>query len=343
MRDYKMNANEIGAVKHMYDVVALGELLIDFTPEGKMESGNPRFVQNAGGAPANVLAALSALGRKTAFIGKVGDDSFGHFLRDSLEAAGIHASGLVFSAETPTTLAFVHLDSVGDRSFSFYRNPGSDATLMKAEVADELLENSRIFHFGSLSLTHEAAAEATLYAAGRAKQAGKLISFDPNLRERLWDSLTHAGDMIRKALGFADVVKLSEEELLFLTDKPDMEAALEDLCSTFSISLAFVTLGAKGCYYRCGELTGLVPGYQVQVVDTTGAGDAFLGGVLHQVLLLGLGSGVTGLQQHQLDQIAAFANAVGALATVRKGAMSSMPGVDEVEQLIQGKINVKMK
>jgi sugar/nucleoside kinase (ribokinase family) len=182
-----------------------------------------------------------------------------------------------------------------------------------------------------------------LYAAGRAKQAGKLISFDPNLRERLWDSLAHAGDMIRKALVFADVIKLSEEELLFLTDKPDMEAALEDLCSTFSISLAFVTLGTRGCYYRCGGLTGQAPGYQVKAVDTTGAGDAFLGGVLHQVLLLGLGSGVTGLQQHQLDQIAAFANAVGALATVRKGAMASMPSLDEVEQLIQGKINVKMK
>lgn len=322
----------------MYDVVALGELLIDFTPAGEGEAGNPRFVQNAGGAPANVLAALSSLGRNTAFIGKVGDDSFGHFLMDSLVAAGIHTSGLVFSADTPTTLAFVHLAQDGDRSFSFYRNPGADATLTKAEVADELIENGSIFHFGSLSLTHEAAAEATLYAVEQARQAGKLISFDPNLRERLWGSLEHAGYMIRKALAFADVVKLSEEELLFLTGISDLETALEELCSTFAISLAFVTLGARGCYYRCDKLAGLVPGFQVKASDTTGAGDAFLGGVLHQ--LLSLESGIVQLQPHQLGQIATFANAVGALATVRKGALASMPSMHEVEQLLQGKTNV---
>lgn len=319
----------------MYDVVALGEVLIDFTPLGKTSGGNPSFEQNAGGAPANVLAILSKLGKKTSFIGKVGDDQFGHFLKQTLEQVKIDTTGLVFSEEVRTTLAFVHLDDSGDRSFSFYRNLGADMTLTKDEVCTEVIANSSIFHFGSLSLTHPTVAVATFHAVEQAKQANKLISFDPNLRESLWSSLDAAKQMMLQGMQHADIVKVSEEELLFLTGKADLDLAAQELCSTYQLSLLFVTRGEKGCYYRCGSISGAVAAYQVKVVDTTGAGDAFFGGALYKLLDAAKSAAdIASLSQAELEAIVAFANAAGGLTATRKGAISIMPTLDEIAALM---------
>ncbi|MBS4206574.1 carbohydrate kinase [Bacillus sp. FJAT-50079] len=315
----------------MFDIVALGELLIDFTPSGETGNGNPLFEQNAGGAPANVLAALSKLGKKTAFIGKVGDDAFGKFLEESLKKAHIDPKGLVFSKEIPTTLAFVHLDKDGDRSFSFYRQPGADMMLAQEDIPIEVIEKSKMFHFGSISLTHEISAEATLYAVQKAKEENKRISFDPNLRASLWDDLSHAKHMINLGLQFADILKVSEEELTFLTGESDMDKATNMIYCQYDIPLIFVTLGEKGCYYRHGSLTGHVPGFSVKVVDTTGAGDAFLGGVLYKLLYV---ENISALLDSDVREIVTFANAVGALATTQKGAISSMPTLAQVHSLL---------
>ncbi|MBS4223330.1 carbohydrate kinase family protein [Lederbergia citrea] len=318
----------------MYDVIALGELLIDFTPSGISNSGNPLFEQNAGGAPANVLAALSKLGKQTTFIGKVGQDQFGEFLQEELVKANIDTKGLIFADHVPTTLAFVHLDSFGDRSFSFYRNPSADMTLSKGDISIDLINRSKIFHFGSLSMTHETVAEATLYAVKIAKEENKLISFDPNLRTSLWDDLSHAKYMIEQGLRLADIVKVSEEELLFVTGISDLNRASDILHRKYGIPLIFVTLGEKGCFYRHGSLTGHVPGFTVEVVDTTGAGDAFLGGILFQLLNV---ESLSELTHQNVRDMIMFANAVGAIVTTKKGALSSMPTLGEVYSLLESR------
>ncbi|MBS4178139.1 carbohydrate kinase family protein [Lederbergia citrea] len=317
----------------MYDVIALGELLIDFTPSGISNSGNPLFEQNAGGAPANVLAALSKLGKQTTFIGKVGQDQFGEFLQEELVKSNIDTKGLIFADDVPTTLAFVHLDSFGDRSFSFYRNPSADMTLSKEDISIDLIKKSKIFHFGSLSMTHEAVAEATLYAVKNAKKENKLISFDPNLRASLWGDLSHAKYMIEQGLRLADIVKVSEEELLFVIGISDLEKASDILHRKYGIPLIFVTLGEKGCFYRHGSSTGHVPGFSVEVIDTTGAGDAFLGGILYQLLNV---ESLSELSHQNVRDMTMFANAVGAIVTTKKGALSSMPTLGEVNSLLEG-------
>ncbi|MED1205972.1 carbohydrate kinase family protein [Heyndrickxia acidicola] len=312
----------------MLDVIALGEVLIDFTPAGKSETGEVRFEQNPGGAPANVLSLLAKLGKSTAFIGKVGDDQFGHYLHNTLRESGMNTKGLVFSKDTRTTLAFVHLDDQGDRSFSFYRSPGADMMLRENEVDFELISNARVFHFGSISMTHEPAASATLKAAAHAKEHGVLISYDPNLRENLWDDLTHAKERMEQGLFFADVVKISEEELEFISGTKDLEKGSSYLSDRFDIPLILVTLGSKGCFYRHGSETGCRSGYHVKAVDTTGAGDAFLGGMLYQILEKGVP--LSGLDLEDMDQMVSFANAVGALVTTKKGAIPAMPTIEEV-------------
>jgi fructokinase len=323
----------------MYDITALGELLIDFTPAGFSESGRILFKQNPGGAPANVLASLSKLQKKTAFIGKVGNDQFGLFLKNVLDQIDVDTSGLVFSGNANTTLAFVHLDEKGDRTFSFYRNPGADTTLTVEDVDFDLIKNTRIFHFGSLSLTHHPAAETTLAAVAFAKENGAIISFDPNLRESLWDNLERAKKMMYKGLESSDVVKISEEELIFLTGVSDLEEGTRILSNTCHVPLMFITLGGNGCFFRMGENTGYVPGFEVDVKDTTGAGDGFLGGVLYKILEKKCL--IDSLTYEDLMEIAAFANAVGALATTKKGAIWSMPALDEIQTLFSSKVVTK--
>lgn len=320
----------------MFDVTALGELLIDFTPSGYSEKGHVLFETNPGGAPANVLVALSKLNVETSFIGKVGNDKFGCLLKDQLSDNNVDSSNLLLSEEANTTLAFVHLDPTGDRSFHFYREPGADILLKKEEISEELIQNSSIFHYGSLSLTHEPAATATFTALDYAKKHGLLISYDPNLRIPLWDTLDHAKEMIKKGLEYADIVKLSEEELEFITGISDVEKGTEMIQEQYQTSVIFVTLGSKGCFYRTTNGYGRVGGFNVDVVDTTGAGDAFVGGALYKILELN--KDVKQLTNEDLVVIATFANATGALATISKGGIPSMPTMVQIKKLLSSEL-----
>lgn len=316
----------------MYDIVALGELLIDFTPSGVTGDGNPGFVQNPGGAPANVLAAMAKLGKKSAFIGMVGRDQFGRFLRDVLLKNGIAIDGLKYSNTVNTTLAFVHLAPDGDRTFSFYRNPGADMMLTPADVDYPLIRDSNMFHFGSISLTDEPARSATLAAAEFAKNEGKLISYDPNYRPPLWKSEEQAKTWMQEGLKYADIVKVSDSELELLTGTHDPEKG-SALLFDQAISVVLITMGPKGCYYRYRGGTGKVETYNVPVVDTTGAGDAFLGGLLYGLSGMSF-EAINGLEEAQFRNIVDFANATGALATTRKGAIPAMPSLEEVNRCI---------
>ncbi|WP_332632532.1 carbohydrate kinase family protein [Halalkalibacter flavus] len=316
----------------MYDVTAIGELLIDFTPYGTSENGGSLFEQNPGGAPANVLVALAKLNKQTGFIGKVGNDQFGHYLKKVMEDHKVDMSGLVFSQDVNTTLAFVHLDEDGDRSFSFYRKPGADMTLDSKEIDKSVIKNSRIFHFGSLSMTHEPAASATLDSAKYAKENGIIVSYDPNLRMPLWSSTEDAKNMIIKGLPFADILKISEEEFQFITGSTDLVKGTGYLCKEYGISLIFVTRGKKGCFYRMKEFTGSKEGIKVATIDTTGAGDAFLGGVLYKILEKG--GRPSELEREEVKSIAAFANGVAAVSTTNKGGIPSMPVLSEIEELL---------
>lgn len=323
----------------MFDVTALGELLIDFTPSGHSEKGNGLFETNPGGAPANVLVALSRLNKKTAFIGKVGHDQFGHMLKDVLVDQKINTSNLLFSKTVNTTLAFVHLDEKGDRSFSFYRNPGADIMLEEAEINEDTIKQSRIFHFGSLSLTNEPAATATFTALQIAKKHKVLISYDPNLRVPLWESLEEAKRQILKGFEYADIVKISEEELEFLTGYRDVIKGTEVLQEQFGTAVIFVTLGPEGCFYRSKTVYGSKEGYQVNVVDTTGAGDAFVGGILYQILEMN--KPLDHLTAADFEEMVTFANAVGALTTEGKGGIPSIPTAAQVERFLNKRIPEK--
>lgn len=316
----------------MSDVVALGEVLIDFTPAGSSENGNVLFECNPGGAPANVLACLAKLHKQTSFIGKVGDDQFGQFLRDVLINKGISTEGLVVDTQVNTTLAFVHLQEDGERSFSFYRKPGADTNLKPEEVKEAML-NTRIFHFGSLSLTDEPARSATLAALRYAKAKNALVSYDPNLRPALWPTLDEARTQILRVMDQADIVKISGEELAFLTECEDIQLGSEKLCQEYRLSMLLVTLGKEGCYYRVGALSGQVPGFEVRTIDATGAGDAFLGGILFQILERD--KDLTQWTAEEIWTSVQFANAIGALVTTKKGAMPAMPSRSEIDQLLR--------
>lgn len=317
----------------MFDVTALGEVLIDFTPSGYSEKGHVLIETNPGGAPANVLVALSRLNKKTAFIGKVGHDQFGQILKGVLEEQKIDTSNLLFSETVNTTLAFVHLDEKGDRSFSFYRNPGADIMLEKDEIDEDTIKQSRIFHFGSLSLTNEPAATATFTALEYAKKHNVTISYDPNLRIPLWESLEDAKRQIFKGFKYADIVKISEEELEFLTGYCDVIKGTEVLQEQFGTAVIFVTLGAEGCFYRSQHVYGHKEGFQVNVADTTGAGDAFVGGVLYQILERN--KPLENLTAVDFEKMITFANAVGALTTEGKGGIPSIPTMEKVERFLK--------
>lgn len=313
----------------MYDVVALGELLVDFTPAGVSESGSARFERNPGGAPANVLSAVTKLGGKGAFLGKVGNDQFGLFLKEVLDDHGIDTRGLKFSPEVNTTLAFVHLDKNGDRSFSFYRKPGADTTLSPEELELSLIAETKIFHFGSLSLTDEPAKSATKAALEYARKQGKLISYDPNYRPALWKSSGQAKEAMLSVLSYADIIKVSEEELPFLTGTDDLSAGSLRLVEG-GAKIVLVTLGPKGCYFRCASGSGLLNTYDTKVVDTTGAGDCFFGAMLRQ--LSRYAGTLDSIPAEELGAMVDFANAAGALCASRKGAISSMPTAQEIER-----------
>ncbi|HEY8363157.1 MAG TPA: carbohydrate kinase [Tissierellaceae bacterium] len=312
----------------MFDVVALGELLIDFTWSGYSSAGNVLFERNPGGAPANVLVAVSKLGGKGAFIGKVGNDIFGYFLKGVLERYNINTVGLKFSNEANTTLAFVYLDELGERSFSFYRNPGADMMLRPEDLELELLDNTKIFHFGSLSLTDEPARDATLKALEYAKSKRITVSYDPNWRPALWKSDMIAREKMSLGLEYADVLKVSKEEMEFLTGYSDLEVGSKSLFDR-GAKLVVITLGAKGCYYRHVSGTGHVSTYDVKVVDTTGAGDAFWGAVLYCISRLEYS--LDKLNSHDIEKIMDFANAAGALCVSRKGAIPAMPSLEEIK------------
>lgn len=315
----------------MFDLVALGELLIDFTPAGTSPAGKPLFEQNPGGAPANVLAAVVKLGKQGAFMGMVGNDQFGVFLRDTLRVNGIETRGLKSSNTVNTTLAFVHLAPDGDRSFSFYRKPGADMMISIDELDFELIREAKIFHFGSISLTDEPARGATYAAAKFAKENGSLISYDPNYRPLLWPDQAAAVAMMKSGLPYADIVKVSGEELELLTGTSDIAQGAALLFET-GISVVLVTLGADGCYYKYAGGEGHISGYTVQAVDTTGAGDAFLGGVLYWLSGLTLAE-IQSIRPDKFQQIIRFANAAGALTTTKKGAIPALPALEAVRQL----------
>ena len=315
-------------MKKRFDVTALGELLIDFTENGLSGQENPMLEVNPGGAPCNVLAMLQKLDKQTSFIGKVGNDQFGRMLKDTIEQVGIDSGNLIMDDEVHTTLAFVHTMADGDRDFSFYRNPGADMMLAVDDVQKERIEASRVFHFGTLSSTHEGCREATRYAIRCAKEAGVLISFDPNLREPLWADLEDAKREIAYGLGQADIVKISDNEVVFMTGEEDYEKAAQILREQYQIPLLFVTLGRDGsrAYYKDirVEAAGFI---QEHTIETTGAGDTFTGCVLSKILEIG---GIEDLTEEQLAEMLTFANAGASLITTRRGALKVMPEKQEI-------------
>lgn len=318
----------------MFDIVAVGELLIDFTPAGTSRAGNELFERNPGGAPGNVLAMAAKLGGRTAFIGKVGDDRFGHFLEKTLNDLGIETGGLVKTDEACTTLAFVHLDDKGDRSFSFNRKPGADMLLRVADLDETLLKDTRIFHFGTVSMTDEPSRSATLKAVAVAKESGAVISFDPNLRPLLWKDLKAARETMLGCLKYTDILKISEVELEFLTELQNPEEGTRWLAQSYDIPIILVTLGPEGCFFRVGESTGKLPAYPVKTIDTTGAGDAFLGAFLYKFIRLG--KKPAEIDSHEMQGLVDFANAAGSLATTKKGAIPALPSAGEIELCIMG-------
>lgn len=315
-----------------YDVVALGELLIDFTENGLSGQGNPLLEANPGGAPCNVLAMLNRLGKKTAFIGKVGNDQFGKMLKEVVEESGTDVSGLAMDEQVHTTLAFVHTFPDGDREFSFYRNPGADMMLTKEEVDPEIIKNARIFHFGTLSSTHAGVREATRYAIDVAKENGLLVSFDPNLREPLWESLDQAKEEILYGMSRCDILKISDNEMEFMTGTTDYTKGVEMLREQFDIPLICVTLGREGsrAFYK-DMIVEAAPFVREDTIETTGAGDTFEACTLNYILEHGLED----LTEENLKEMLTFANAGASIITTRKGALKVMPEKAEIEKVIR--------
>ena len=313
-----------------YDVIALGELLIDFTMNGQSEQGNNVFEACPGGAPCNVLALLNKMGKKTAFLGKVGKDQFGTLLRDTITDAGIDASHLMVDDTVNTTLAFVHTFPDGDREFSFYRNPGADMMLTEDEVDPEFIAQTKILHFGTLSMTHDGVRAATKKAVQAAKDAGCLVSFDPNLRPPLWSSLDLAKEQMEYGFGVCDILKISDNEIQFVSGKEDYDEGIAYLQEKYNIPLILLTMGKEGsrAYYKgkCVER----PGFAVKAIETTGAGDTFCGSSLNYIVEHGFDD----LTEDQLGELLTFANAAAAIVTTKKGAIRSMPEREEVEVLL---------
>ena len=312
-------------MKH-FDVVALGELLIDFINNGKSEQGNNTFEASPGGAPCNVLSMLTKLGKQTAFIGKVGDDIFGRKLKTELDMLNINTDGLKMDKDVRTTLAFVENDASGDRSFSFYRNPGADIMISENEVNDDIIKNATVFHFGTLSMTHDPALSATKKAISLAKNSGCILSFDPNLREMLWPSESAAKEAFDYGMKFCDILKISDNELVWFTGENDYDKGIAKIKEEYNIPLIVFSMGSNGsrAYYedKCFEASAFISN---NTIDTTGAGDTFMGCCINHVLENGY---------NNLSEMLSFANAAASIVTTRKGALKSMPEKNEVTALL---------
>lgn len=317
----------------MFDIVALGELLIDFMPRGISESGNFLFEACPGGAPCNVLSAATKLGKKTAFIGKVGTDLFGRFLGDAVASYHIDTSSLYRTDTAFTTLAFVALDKEGNRDFSFSRIHSADTLLAEEEISEDLIGGARIFHVGTLSMTDEPVRSATIKALKLAKQKGVLVSVDPNLREPLWNTSEDAKEAIRTVLSYADIIKISDYELTFLYGDTDIAEAAKQCIAEFSPKLLFATCGKDGAYALTADKILHHPCYlKVKTIDTTGAGDSFCGAALSK--LLDFGCNPDTLTEDRLFEMLQFASAAAALTTTRYGSIAVMPDAKEIEELI---------
>lgn len=316
----------------MYDVISLGELLIDFIQTGKSEQGNVFYEANPGGAPCNVLAILSNLGFKTAFLGKVGTDEFGNLLENTLKNQKIDTQGLKKDSQIPTTLAFVHKLKNGDRDFSFYRKPGADIMLSKEDIDLKLVDSCKIFHFGSLSLTDEPSNSTTKYIVEYAKNKGKLISFDPNLRPPLWNNMEQAKKEIWYGIEKCDILKISDNEIEWLTGTKNYDEGIKIIKDYSKVSLICVTLGKEGsiAYYKDKKVYSK-PFLNDKVIDTTGAGDTFCGCVLSYILK----NSLENLSENNLKEMLLFANAAASIVTTRKGALCSMPNEKEVLNLLK--------
>ena len=316
-----------------YDVVALGELLIDFTENGLSEQGNPLLEANPGGAPCNVLSMLQKLGDKTAFIGKVGNDGFGHLLTKAVQEQGIDTTGLVYDNDVHTTLALVLKKENGDRDFAFYRNPGADMNLKEEEVDESLIASSSIFHFGTLSLTDESVKKATQKAVKVAKENGLTITFDPNLREPLWRSLEEAHKQVAWGLQQADVVKISDNEITWFTGMDNYDEGIAFLQKEYpNLKLICLSMGGDGSKAVYRDIHVAYPAFlQEATIETTGAGDTFCACMIHTVLE----NGIDNLDEEKLKEMLKFANAAASLVTTKKGALRVMPTKEEVETFIE--------
>lgn len=314
-----------------YDVVALGELLIDFIENGQSIQGNPMFEANPGGAPCNVLAMLSKLKKKTAFIGKVGNDFFGNQLKETIVKEKIDATYLQMDDNVPTTLAMVHTYPDGDRDFSFYRNPGADMMLKEEEIPESLIKHTKIFHFGSLSMTHEGVQKATKKAIKIAEEAGAILSFDPNLRPPLWENLSDAKEQILYGMGHCQILKISDNEIQWISGKSDYTDGVNWIKERFEIPLILVSMGKSGsrAYYN-GVMIEQKPFLQKNTIETTGAGDTFCGCVLNYICE----KGIENLTEEDLKEMLTFANAAASIVTTRKGALRVMPSLEEITELV---------
>ncbi|MGN0642702.1 MAG: carbohydrate kinase [Huintestinicola sp.] len=313
----------------MYDIVSMGELLVDFTC--LESSGQPTYSQNAGGAPANVACMAAKLGAKTAFIGKIGKDMFGDYLRRVLEENSVDTTGLISDSRFSTTLAFVRNDEDGERDFMFYRNSklSADLNLAYSDIDLKLIDECKILHFGALSLTAEPSKSATINAVEYAKQNGKLISYDPNWRPALWSSRAEAEKAMRSVVRYADIVKVSEAELQIITDCGNLIPAVAKLLSS-GVKIVCITQGAKGCIIASKKGIERYPSYKTETVDTLGSGDSFLGAFLYKFIQTG--KSPEELETEDIGQMALFANACGALTSAKKGAIPAMPTLDEITE-----------
>ena len=320
----------------MKKVVAIGELLIDFVPQqrGCALDEVVQFERVAGGAPANVATAVARLGGRAQMISQVGEDAFGTHILKTLHANGVNISTVFRTGRANTALAFVSLDKNGNREFSFYRNPGADMLLTAQEVDEELIRDSRIFHFGTLSMTHDGVREATKRAIAVAKESGAVISFDPNLRPPLWNSLEDAKVQVAYGLGQCDVLKISDNEIQWFTGEEDFDAGIAKLRKEYDIPLILLSMGRDGsrAYYKDLKVEA-APFLQESTIETTGAGDTFGGSCLHYILKYGLDD----LDESRLKEMLTFANAAASIVTTRKGALRVMPEIEEVESFIQSR------